>query len=345
MRLRLLTLIAALLLPFAAGAEESSFNMNAYLFGHVTDSYEWHITTVNDHPVSIYLPVIVHSKTTGWHLFSSRHIAEGEEYEGFYVAPDGEKHAGKLVERQADGAVLKPFDISVTKNVLGLLINSAITVLLVLLTARWYRRHDVLKETPHGLAGLMEMLVTMVEDDIIKECVGPDYKRYSPYLLTAFFFIFVNNLMGIVPFFPGGANITGNIAITLTLALCTFVAINVFGNKHYWKDILWPDVPIYLKVPIPLMPLIEIIGMFTKPFSLMIRLFANIMAGHFMLLGVIAVVFLTAKMGAAMNAGLTVVAVLFGVFLDILELLVAFLQAYVFTMLSAVFIGLSRQKE
>ena len=177
-----------------------------------------------------------------------------------------------------------------------------------------------------------------------RQCVGKDYKRYSPYLLTAFFFIFINNLMGIVPFFPGGANVTGNIAVTLVLALFTFFAVNIFGNKHYWKDILWPDVPTWLKVPIPLMPVIEIIGMFTKPFSLMVRLFANILAGHFMILGVVAVIFLTAELGPAINSGLSAVAILIGVFLDILELLVAFIQAYVFTMLSSVFIGLSRQE-
>lgn len=149
--------------------------------------------------------------------------------------------------------------------------------------------------------------------------------------------------MGIVPFFPGGANVTGNIAITLCLAVFTFLAVNIFGNRHYWKEILWPDVPVPLKAPIPLMPLIEIVGIFTKPFSLMIRLFANITAGHIMLLGVISVIFLTANMGAMLNGSLSVVAILFGVFLDILELLVAYIQAYVFTMLSSVFIGLSRQ--
>ena len=222
------------------------------------------------------------------------------------------------------------------------MVNSLVVVVLVLLGARWYRKHDAVEEAPHGFAGIVEMLVTMIEDDIIKVCVGPDYKRYSPYLLTAFFFIFINNLMGIIPLFPGGANITGNIAITLTLAVCTFLAVNLFGNKHYYKEIFWPDVPVFLKA-FPLMPLIEIIGMFTKPFSLMIRLFANILAGHMMLLGVVAVVFLTAEMGAGLNAGMSVIAVLFGVFMDILELLVAFLQAYVFTMLSSVFIGLSRQ--
>ena len=319
-------------------AEE--LDMNEYLFGHVGDSYEWHITTVKGRPVSIPLPVIVHSKTSGWHVFSSKHLEEGA-HEGFYIS-SSEKYSGKIVERGPSGEEVRPLDISITKNVAGLMFNSALLVLLVLLTARWYRKHDAREEAPRGLAGIMEMMITMVEDDIIKECIGKEYKRYSPYLLTAFFFIFINNLMGIVPFFPGGANITGNIAVTFVLAMCTFFAVNLFGNKHYYKEIIWPDVPMFLKV-FPLMPLIEIIGLFTKPFSLMIRLFANILAGHVMLLGVVGVVFLTAKLGAGMNAGLSVISVFFGVFLDILELLVAFLQAYVFTMLSAVFIGLSRQ--
>jgi len=338
--LKLILAILAVLLPFSANAGD--LDMHAYLFGHVSDSYEWHITTVNGHPVCIYLPVIVHSKATGWHCFSSRHIAEGETYEGFRVAAEKEANGNKLVEKVGEEWV-KPLDISVTKNVLGLMINSLVVLILVLGTARWYRKHDALKEVPKGVPGIMEMMVTMVENDIIKECIGKDYKRYSPYLLTAFFFIFINNLMGIVPFFPGGANVTGNIAVTLVLALCTFFAVNVFGNKHYWKDILWPEVPMFLKA-IPLMPPIEIIGMFTKPFSLMIRLFANIIAGHFMILGVVAIVFLTAKLGTAMNAGMSVIAVFFGVFMDILECLVAFIQAYVFTMLSSVFIGLSRQE-
>lgn len=320
------------------GAEE--LDMNEYLFGHVGDSYEWHITTINGHPVSIPLPVIVRSKTTGWHVFSSKHLEEGE-HEGFYIS-SSEKYSGKIVERGPSGEEVRPLDISITKNVAGLIFNSLLLVFLVLFTASWYKKHDACEEAPKGLAGIMEMMITMVEDDIIKECIGKEYKRYSPYLLTAFFFIFINNLMGIVPFFPGGANVTGNIAVTFVLAMCTFIAVNCFGNKHYYKEIFWPDVPMFLKV-IPLMPLIEIIGLFTKPFSLMIRLFANILAGHVMLLGVVAVVFLTAKLGVGMNAGLSAISVLFGVFLDILELLVAFLQAYVFTMLSAVFIGLSRQ--
>ncbi|MGN1215720.1 MAG: F0F1 ATP synthase subunit A [Candidatus Cryptobacteroides sp.] len=317
--------------------------MNEYLYGHVGDSYEWHITTVNDREISIPLPVIVISRQgRGAHCFSSRRLEHGNEYAGFRIASEG-KYSGKIVEEGPDGTPVRPWDFSVTKNVAGLIFNSLVLLVIVLGCSSWYRRHDAREEAPGGSVGLFEMLVTMVEDDIIKDCVGEDYKRYSPYLLTAFFFIFVNNLMGIVPFFPGGANVTGNIAVTLVLALFTFFAVNLFGNKHYWKDILWPDVPAWLKVPVPLMPVIEIIGMFTKPFSLMVRLFANILVGHFMLLGVIAVIFLSARMGAAINAGLSVVAVVIGVFMDCLELLVAFLQAYVFTMLSAVFIGMSRQ--
>ncbi len=339
---RIIATVGVMLTALAAAAA-AEMDMNEYLFGHVLDSYEWHITKVNGHDVSIALPVIVHSSETGWHCFSSRHLEDGGVWEGFRIAEDG-RWDGKVVETLSDGTVARPLDISITKTVLGLMISSALVLALILCTARWYKRHDACKESPKGFAGLMEMLITMVEDDIIKECVGKDYRRYSPYLLTAFFFIFINNILGIIPIFPGGANVTGNISITLVLAMCTFLAVNLFGNKEYYRDIFWPEVPTWLKVPVPLMPLIEIVGVFTKPFSLMVRLFANILAGHIMILGVIAVIFLTVELGPALNGGLSVMAVLFGVFMDLLECLVAFLQAYVFTMLSSVFIGLSRQE-
>ena len=327
----------ALLLPIRSFAteESDSLDMQHYLFGHIADAYDWHITTVNGHHVSIPLPVILIDD--GFHVFSSARLAHGAEYDGYRIAADGEPSEGKIV-RASDGS--RPLDISITKNVCGLMIDSILLVVLILLCARWYRRHDVLKEAPTGVAGLLEPLIVTIENDVIKDAVGPEYKRFSPYLLTAFFFILINNLMGIVPFFPGGANITGNIAVTLGLALCTFLMVNLFGNKHYWKEIFWPDVPLFLKA-IPIMPVIEIIGMFTKPFSLMIRLFANILAGHIMLLSTIAVIFLTVKLGPVINGSMSVIAVLFGIFLDVLELLVAFIQAYVFTMLSSVFIGLA----
>ena len=185
----------------------------------------------------------------------------------------------------------------------------------------------------------------MIVDDVIKPSVGKDYKRYTPLLLTIFFFILLSNIMGLIPIFPAGANVTGNIAITLTLALVTFFTVNVFGNREYWKEILWPDVPIFLKAPIPLLPFIEIVGIFTKPFALTVRLFANITAGHAIILSLTCVIFITAKMGPFIGTPMTVLSVFFMIFMNFLELLVAYIQAYVFTMLSAVFIGLSRPEE
>ena len=192
---------------------------------------------------------------------------------------------------------------------------------------------------------MIEATVLSIYNDVIKGCIGENYRRYAPYLLTAFFFVLVNNLMGLIPIFPGGANVTGNIAITLVLALCTFVLTNVYGTKAYWKEIFWPDVPTWLKAPIPMMPLIEFFGIFTKPFALMIRLFANIMAGHAAVLSLVAIIFITVKSGPVINGSMTVVSVAFSIFMNALEILVAFIQAYVFTMLSAVFIGLSQVKE
>ena len=312
------------------------------LFGHISDSHGWHITAWGGNHVSIPLPCIVYS-STGWHVFMSDKIAHGHEYEGLYVATEG-RYSDKIVETLPDGSISRPFDISITKNVCSLIISAIILLVLILSTARWYRRHDAENQAPSGIAKLMEPLIVAINDSLVKENIGHDYRRYSPYLLTAFFFILINNLLGIVPFFPGGANVTGNIAVTLVLAICTFLAVNLFGNRHYWKDILWPDVPVFLKFPIPLIQLIEVFGIFTKPFSLMVRLFANILAGHAMILGLVSVIFIAAKMGPVICGSMTAVTMLFGVFMDCLELLVAFIQAYVFTMLSAVFIGMSREE-
>lgn len=318
--------ILMLLLPLNLAAE--GLDMQEYLFGHISDSYEWHITSIGGKELAIPLPCIVIDD--GLHCFNFRKLSEN----GYTLDANGKIINAVTGER--------PLDISITKNVFGLMIDSVLLVVLILLCARWYRKHDVLKEKPTGIAALLEPVIVMIEQDVIKDAVGPEYRRFTPYLLTAFFFILINNLMGIVPFFPGGANITGNIAVTCVLAVFTFLMVNVFGNKHYWKDIFWPDVPVFLKA-IPIMPAIEIIGMFTKPFSLMIRLFANMLAGHIMILSTVALIFLTAKMGPVLNGSLSFVSVLFGIFLDCLELLVAFIQAYVFTMLSSVFIGLAQQ--
>lgn len=324
--------------------EAEPVNVKEIVFGHIGDSYEWHITTWGETHVTIPLPIIVYSSTTGWHTFLSSRLAEnGGTYEGLSLAPEGSKYEGKLVEYNAAGEQVRPWDISITKVTFALLFNSLLLVVIVLGVSRWYRKNSHESATPGGFIGLMEMFIMMVNDDIIKSCAGPNYRKFAPYLLTAFFFIFINNLMGLIPFFPGGANVTGNIAITMVLAICTFLAVNIFGTKHYWKDVFWPDVPWWLKVPVPMMPVIELFGVFTKPFALMIRLFANMLAGHMAMLVLTCLIFISASMGPALNGTLSVASVVFNIFMNALELLIAFIQAYVFTMLSAVFIGLAQE--
>ena len=185
-----------------------------------------------------------------------------------------------------------------------------------------------------------------IHDDLIRPSVGEKhYKQYAPYLLPVFFFILTTNLIGLIPVFPGGSNVTGNINVTLFLALCTMLAINLFGNKEYWKEIFWPEVPLFLKAyPVPVMPVIEFFGVFTQPFALMIRLFANMMAGHAVMLSFTCVIFLGWSMGVGFGIGLNLFSAVMLLFMNCLELLVAFVQAYVFTMLSAVFIGLAHKE-
>ena len=343
----ILMMIMLALVPAIAGADiahgsdEDKVDVAGLVFGHIGDSYGWHITTWKGHHVTIPLPCIVHS-STGWHVFMSSELEHGGIHEGLYLSEEN-----KIMELMPDGSSSRPFDISITKNVASLIFSALLLIFIVLWTARWYRRHDAVKEgAPKGFRGLMELLVMMVTDDLIRPSVGEKhYRKYAPYLLTVFFFIFLSNLLGIVPFFPGGANVTGNIAVTMVLALFTFFMVNLFANRHYWKEILWPEAPIFLKFPLPIMQIIEIFGMISKPFSLMVRLFANILAGHAMILGLVAVIFVTAKLGPVINGSMTLITMVFGVFMDCLELLVAFIQAYVFTMLSSVFIGMSRQEE
>ena len=322
--------------------KENTVDVKSIVFGHIGDSYEWHITTWGNTHITIPLPVIVYSSNSGWHTFLSSRLEEnGGTYEGFSIAPSGSKYEGKIVEYNEAGEQVRPWDISITKVTLSLLMNSVLLLVIVLSVAHWYRKREQGALAPGGFVGFMEMFIMMIHDDVIKSCVGPNYKKFAPYLLTAF--IFINNLMGLIPFFPGGANVTGNIAITMVLAICTFLAVNIFGTKHYWKDIFWPDVPWWLKVPIPMMPFIEFFGVFTKPFALMIRLFANMLSGHMAMLVLTCLIFISASMGPALNGTLTVASVLFNIFMNALELLVAFIQAYVFTMLSAVFIGLAQE--
>lgn len=338
----ILSLLLALASPaqaFASGSEEA-FSPKEMVMEHLTDSYIWEITSVKGHEIAVPLPVIVRS-STGWHVFMSDKIChEGASYEGLYIAKEG-KYKNKIVEDVA-GVQKRPLDLSLTKTACGAILALLVVMVLFLVTARAYKKRDEVDYCPKGLAGIMEWQIDSIMNGIIKPCVGENYLKFAPYLLTAFFFIFVANLLGLIPFFPGGANVTGNITITFFMAFATMLAVNLFGSKHYYKDIFWPDVPIFLKA-IPIMPLIEIIGIFTKPFALMMRLFANIFAGHSIILSICSIIFVTAHMGVALNSSMTAVSVFFMIFMNFLELLVAYIQAYVFTMLSAVFIGLAQE--
>ncbi len=323
---------------------EKELNVKELILDHLADAYEWHLTSFGDTHISIPLPIIVKGETSGWHVFMSSKFHHGHEaYEGFYIAQEG-KYRGKIVEKNASGEEIRPWDISLTKNATSLIISSTLLIIIVLSVSKWYRRQARTgeKKAPKGFVGFMEMFIMSVQDDIIKPCVGKNYRKFSPYLLTVFFFILFNNLLGLIPLFPGGANVTGNIAVTLVLAVFTFFTVNLFGSKEYWKEVFWPDVPTWLKVPIPIMPAIELVGVFTKPFALMIRLFANILAGHSIVLGLTCLIFVTANLGAVINSSMTVVSVLLTIFISLVEILVAYIQAYVFTMLSAVFIGLAQ---
>ena len=328
-------LISLLLLAAPSPApqqEEETLDLAELIFDHIGDAYEWHIFSWGDKHVVLHLPVIVHS-STGWHVFSSKKLEHSESYEGLKIDPE----KGKIVEVDSGK---RPFDISITKNVLSLMMSSLLLLVVILLTARWYKKHDVLNEAPTGIAALMEPLVMMVHD-MARENIGEkDYRRYSPYLCMAFLFILLNNFLGILPFFPGGANLTGNIACTLVLALFTFFTVNLTGSKHYYQEMFNnPEVPVFLK---PIMPVIEVFSAMMKPVSLTIRLFANMLAGHIMILCMVSIIFIVAKYGPLLTGGMTLVSVLFGVFLDALECLVAFIQAYVFTTLSSIYIGLAR---
>ena len=321
---------------------EKSVDVKRIIFDHVKDSYEWHITTIGDRHVTLPLPIIVYSRRTGWEVFSSAVFHDSELYNGFYISRGG-NHEGKIVELDVNGNEQRPLlDMSLTKNAVSIFIISFILILIVVGTARWYRNRKPTDEAPRGFVGVMEMVIIMVVESVIKPNVGSNYKRYVPFLLTVFFLIFLTNIMGLLPIFPGGANVTGNISVALGLALCTFVAVNLFGNKEYYKEVFWPDVPTWLKAPVPLMPLIELVGVVVKPFALTIRLFANILAGHTALLAFVSIIFVTMAVNVYIGSAMTVVSVFFTIFMNVLELLVAFIQAFVFTMLSSVFIGLSQ---
>ena len=342
-------------------SKKANVDVKDILWGHIKDSYEWHITDFGDenhhHPVVIHLPIIVKT-STGWHIFSSEQFSEERDANGDRPGPynliikdsEAKDNPNKIVEK-ISGQEIIPLDLSITKTVCVLFIDAIILLLIILIPARWCKKHKLDDPAPKGFTGLMHMFIMNIYDDVIKACLGDEAPRYAPWLLTCFFFIFVANIMGIVPFPPGGGNLTGNIACTFFLGVSTFLITNITGTRTYWKEIFWPEVPTWLKLPVPLMQIIEIFGIFTKPLALIIRLFANMLAGHAIALSFAAIIFIMFSIADSVlvnwlaGSAMSVISIAMSVFMMLLEVLVSYIQALVFTMLSAVFISLAHVRE
>lgn len=285
------------------------------------DDHIWHFW--DGHYGTLYLPIIVYSQEKGLDIFSSRNFYDEHHN---VVEYNGYKLEHNHIYRADTGKAV--FDISITKNVAMLFINAALLVLVFLTVAGRYQKNS--GKAPSGIQSFFEPIIVFVRDEIVKPNIGHHYEKYLPYLLTLFFFILFGNLLGLL---PGAGNMTGNIAVTLTLAVFTFIITNVSGNKSYWGHIFWtPGVPLPLRIVI--LP-VEIIGLFTKPFSLTIRLFVAITAGHIVILSLICLTFIFGSIYVGLASTLMVL------FINLIELLVAGIQAYVFTLFTSLYIGMA----
>ncbi len=327
----------------AHGDKLDGDKLKKVIFDHLGDRYGWEVPFC--HSKTIHLPIIVWGES-GLHIFSSKrvlpvHVGHETVYpewkEGEATFKIGED--GKVVEI-INGKEYKPLDFSITKNTMAIFLSVIVVLALVLSLRRFHKRNGM--KAPRKGLGAIEALVAFVYDGVIRPTLQNKAAKFAPYLLTVFFFIFVSNLMGLMVVFPGGANLTGNIAVTLSLALITFFVTNIWGTKHYWKEVFWPDVPMWLKFPLPIMPIIEVFGIFTKPAALTVRLLANILGGHMIVIVLTLIIFIFAEMGTGVAVGSSVVSVLFSLFMLLIDVLVSFIQAYVFTMLSTIFISLAQ---
>lgn len=327
---------------------EEGFNAGEFVIDHVSDSYDWHITSIGEKHISVPLPIILYSKHPelhdgkAFHVFMSSKFHHGHDaYNGFKIS-QSEDFKGKIVELDAHGAEIgKPIDLSITKAIAGVLASVVILFWLLLSVARSAKQNK--GKAPSGVQNLFEPIILFIRDEVAKPAIGEHkYEKFMPFLLTLFFFILINNFMGLIPIIPFGANVTGNISVTMVLALFTFLLTTINGNKHYWKEIYNPDVPWWLKFPIPLMPIVELSGVITKPFVLMVRLFANMMAGHLIVMVFISLIFVFGSLfGPVIGLGASPVSIIFSVFILLLDVLVSFIQAYVFTLLSALYFGMA----
>ena len=309
-----------------APGKKGKFNVGEMIMHHIKDEHGWELA----HGVTIPLPVILYSADRGVEQFSSSRLTDSQVYNG-YKQEHGKIHRVNAAGKEVEGANV--YDFSITKNVASLLLSAIILLTLFPAVSRGYAQNK--GKAPKGVQSLLEPIILFVRDEIARPSIGPKYVRFLPYLLTLFFFILVNNLLGLL---PGAANLTGNIAVTLVLAVITFLIVSFSGNKHYWLHIVRPT-----GVPWPLLIImipVEIVGVFMKPISLMVRLFANITAGHIIILSLLGLIFLANNMGGTMTSlAISPVVLVFTLFLSLIELLVAFLQAFIFTLLTAMYIG------
>ena len=311
------------------GENEAGFDASEVIFGHIGDSHYWHFFDIGEFSASIPLPVIIYHPEKGLEMFSASRFDHGHvSYNGYHL-----EHGMKESIVSEDGASI--IDFSITKNVLSMIISVILLVWIMTAVAKKYKKNGTMK-APSGFQNALEPVITFIRDDVAKPNIGRKYISYMPLLLTLFFFIWINNLLGLI---PGGANFTGNIAVTGCLALITFIVMIASGNKHFWGHLLNPPgVPFLVKI---LLVIIEIISLFIKPIALMIRLFANIMAGHIIILSIVSMIFIFGGLSTVAGWGFAPVSLAFTVFMFFLELLVAAIQAFIFTNLAAVFIGQS----
>jgi len=308
-----------------AESSGEKFNAGKMIMEHIADAHEWHIAG----HLSIPLPCILYSGEKGFDMFMSTNFeprhSEVSFYDGYIMKE------GKISLKSGS----RLFDFSITKNVLSVFVCAGLLLLIFLSIAKSYKTRQ--GQAPRGIQSLLEPLILFVRDDIARPTIGHKYQKFMPLLLTIFFFIFFGNLLGLIPVFPGGANLTGSITVTMFLALAVLGVVSFIANKHYWRHIFaMPGVPkwvLFILTPI------EMLGFILRPFVLMIRLFANITAGHIIGLAFYSLIFIFGAKSIAAGYGVSVVSILFTVFMFCLELLVAFLQAFVFTLLSAIYFG------
>jgi len=322
----------------ADSVASDKFDAGKLILEHIGDSHEWHVTGEGENTIALPLPVILYTDK-GLEFFSSSNFKHGEAtYAGNYTYKLNEKNQVEVVGANNtidEAATAKIWDFSISKNVASLFFSAALLLFIFLSVAGSYKSNP--NKAPKGLQSFFEPIIIFIRDDIAKQSIGPKYERFMPYLLTIFFFIWFGNLLGMIPLLPGGANLTGNIAVTATLAVMTFIITTINANKNYWHHVFaMPGVP---KPVLIILTPIEIMGVFLRPFVLMIRLFANITAGHIIALSFFCLIFIFGEMNKGLGLGVGIFAVAFNVFMGLLELLVALIQAYVFTLLSAIYFG------